>query len=313
MVGRYGFVTSDTAIDGAIAGFYFSIIALGAIGGPAVAVHFAAKRRWVWGAIFGLIAAVSLCANVVNSLGALAGRSDKTQAERLKVRDDAKYDRAQLARVVAERASMAFTPGSEEAIAAAREAVDLAIETGLHRWAPAARLAEATLTALRGDFERAESLAAEAESVLLPMGANPLLALVELARGRNALLRGDHSVAYEHVKRISNPKDTAYHMYVRFWVVADLVEAAIQSRHEQEARDAIATLELDNEPRTLTVPLDFEAALAAEPKARAFFDALSYSQRSWFVLGIEGAKTPVTRQRRISGALDRLREGRGQR
>ena len=72
-------------------------------------------------------------------------------------------------------------------------------------------------------------------------------------------------------------------------------------------------IELDTEPRTVAVPPDFEAALAAEPKARAFFDGLSYSQRSWFVLGIEGAKTPETRQRRISGALDRLREGRGQR
>jgi Poxvirus D5 protein-like len=123
MVGRYGFVTSDTAIDGAIAAFYFGIISLGAIGGPAVAVHFAARRRWMWGIVFGLIACVSLGANVVNSLGALAGRSDKTQAERVKARDDAKDDRAQLARIVAERATMAFTPASEASVEAAKAAV----------------------------------------------------------------------------------------------------------------------------------------------------------------------------------------------
>jgi MFS family permease len=104
MVGRYGFVASDTAIDGAIAAFYFGIISLGAIGGPAVAVHFAARRRWMWGIVFGLIAAVSLGANVVNSLGALAGRNDKTQAERVKAREDAKDDRAQLARLAGGRA-----------------------------------------------------------------------------------------------------------------------------------------------------------------------------------------------------------------
>jgi uncharacterized protein YdeI (YjbR/CyaY-like superfamily) len=72
-------------------------------------------------------------------------------------------------------------------------------------------------------------------------------------------------------------------------------------------------LELDTEPRELAVPEDFAAALAAEPNARAFFDGLSYSQRSWFVLGIEEAKKPETRQNRITKAVERLASGRGQR
>jgi len=172
-----------------------------------------------------------------------------------------------LAQALAEQAWAAVHLGNiASGLPVANEAVDLAIEIGLHRWAPAARLAEATLTVLRGDFERAESLTAEAESVLLPMGANPLLALVELARGRSALLRGDHSIAYEHLQRISNPKDIAYHMYVRFWVVADLVEAAIQCGHEQEARDAIATLEpvaARSRSPVLEIGLRFARALVA--------------------------------------------------
>jgi hypothetical protein len=72
-------------------------------------------------------------------------------------------------------------------------------------------------------------------------------------------------------------------------------------------------MELDTAPRTVAVPDDFAAALAAEPAARAFFDGLSYSQRQWFVLGVTGAKTAETRQRRIDAAMDRLRDGRGQR
>jgi hypothetical protein len=72
-------------------------------------------------------------------------------------------------------------------------------------------------------------------------------------------------------------------------------------------------IELDTEPRAVELPADFAAALAAEPKAKAFFDGLSNSQRGWFVSGIEGAKTDETRQRRIEAALGRLREGRGQR
>ncbi|MFC5264344.1 YdeI/OmpD-associated family protein [Kribbella qitaiheensis] len=72
-------------------------------------------------------------------------------------------------------------------------------------------------------------------------------------------------------------------------------------------------LELDTEPRDVAVPDDFAAALDAEPKARAFFDGLSYSQRSWFVLGIEEAKKPETRRNRIEKAVERLASGRGQR
>jgi hypothetical protein len=70
---------------------------------------------------------------------------------------------------------------------------------------------------------------------------------------------------------------------------------------------------LDEQPRELEVPADFAAALDAEPKARTFFDGLSYSQRSWFVLGIEEAKKPETRANRITKAVERLASGRGQR
>jgi hypothetical protein len=70
---------------------------------------------------------------------------------------------------------------------------------------------------------------------------------------------------------------------------------------------------LDSAPREVTVPADFAAALSAEPAAEATFNRISYSEKRWFVLGIEDAKTPETRQRRIVKAIDRLREGRGQR
>jgi len=72
-------------------------------------------------------------------------------------------------------------------------------------------------------------------------------------------------------------------------------------------------LELDSAPRTVEVPADFAAALAPFPEARAFYDGLNYSERRWFVLGIEDARTPETRQRRIEKAVERLRSGRGQR
>jgi hypothetical protein len=81
-----------------------------------------------------------------------------------------------------------------------------------------------------------------------------------------------------------------------------------------EAGDEIdVALALDTEPRELAVPADFGEALDARPEARRFFDGLSHSQRQWFVVGIDGAKSEETRRRRIAKAVDRLAEGRSNR
>jgi len=72
-------------------------------------------------------------------------------------------------------------------------------------------------------------------------------------------------------------------------------------------------IELDTEPREVAVPTDFAEALEQDADAKRFFDGLSYSQRRWFVFGIEEAKKPETRQRRIDKAISRLGEGKGRR
>lgn len=69
-------------------------------------------------------------------------------------------------------------------------------------------------------------------------------------------------------------------------------------------------IELDTDPREVTVPTDFAAALDAEPQARRTFEGLSYSNKSWHVLQATGAKTDETRQRRIAKSIAALREGR---
>lgn len=77
------------------------------------------------------------------------------------------------------------------------------------------------------------------------------------------------------------------------------------------AGDAIdVDIELDTAPRGVDVPADFAAALAAEPAAQTFFDGISYSNKRWHVLSIDGAKTAETRQRRIDKSITMLREGR---
>jgi hypothetical protein len=69
-------------------------------------------------------------------------------------------------------------------------------------------------------------------------------------------------------------------------------------------------LELDSAPREVEVPPDLAAALDAEPAARSTFDGLSYSNKSWHVLQVTGAKTDETRQRRIARSVEVLKQGR---
>ena len=67
---------------------------------------------------------------------------------------------------------------------------------------------------------------------------------------------------------------------------------------------------LDTEPREVIVPPDFAAAIAADAEAARFFERLSYSNRRRFVMGVEEARTPETRQRRIARSVAMLHEGR---
>jgi antitoxin component of MazEF toxin-antitoxin module len=69
-------------------------------------------------------------------------------------------------------------------------------------------------------------------------------------------------------------------------------------------------LELDTAPREVEVPADLAAALDAEPAARSTFDGLSYSNKSWHVLQVNGARTDETRRRRIARSVDLLKQGR---
>ncbi len=128
LVGRYGWATSDTHLDGAIAAFFFATIAIGGIAGPAAAVHVWKASR-CWAIITGIVAAVALLANLTNSLGAVAGRSDKTVAERAQAKEGREDAKAELGRLAKERAALRYTPTSAEAVESARAAVSAAERT----------------------------------------------------------------------------------------------------------------------------------------------------------------------------------------
>ena len=67
---------------------------------------------------------------------------------------------------------------------------------------------------------------------------------------------------------------------------------------------------LDRQERTIEVPDDLAAALAADPAAQAFFDGLSFSNKRWHVEQVTGAKTAETRERRVAKSVQMLGAGR---
>jgi hypothetical protein len=66
------------------------------------------------------------------------------------------------------------------------------------------------------------------------------------------------------------------------------------------------TLEVDLEPRTVTVPEDLAQALADAPGAAAAFGALSYTMQKEYARQVESAKAQETRSRRIAAILSKL-------
>ena len=65
-------------------------------------------------------------------------------------------------------------------------------------------------------------------------------------------------------------------------------------------------VEVDTAPRSVDVPDDLAAALAADPAAAAAWERLSHSRRRQHAEAIAAAKKPETRQRRIASTISAL-------
>jgi hypothetical protein len=85
---------------------------------------------------------------------------------------------------------------------------------------------------------------------------------------------------------------------------------AVRSAARVEAGDTIEVeLALDTEPRDVVVPSALAQALAGDAAANAAFQTLAYTHRKEYARWIEEAKRDDTRQRRVTRALQMLREG----
>ena len=121
-------------------------------------------------------------------------------------------------------------------------------------WALAADLAKATVAGERGDLDTANELADAAETELLPIGAQAMLSLVQFVRGRYAVAHQLYSDGYEHLSRVIDPSDIAYHPFVGYWAMADLIEAAAHAGKAEEAKGLLGCLEAAAERDVGVVP-----------------------------------------------------------
>lgn len=70
---------------------------------------------------------------------------------------------------------------------------------------------------------------------------------------------------------------------------------------------------VDDAPREVEIPEDLAAAFADAPRAAAFFETISYSNKKEFVRWITEAKKEETRRDRLAKTIALLNEGKAQR
>jgi DNA-binding CsgD family transcriptional regulator len=163
------------------------------------------------------------------------------------------------------------------AAAAASEAAGLARDTTQPQYGLTGELVGALATALRGIEPEMDSALAEAERTLLAMKGGPLLATAHLARGAAAIGDGRHEDAFQHLWPVFDETDSAFHRFMRWPALLDLVEAAAGSGQTSRLTGVIADLEatsIHSEPPILRLNLACaRPLLAADDQAEPLFTA----------------------------------------
>lgn len=86
---------------------------------------------------------------------------------------------------------------------------------------------------------------------------------------------------------------------------------AVRETAGVEVGDVVdVTIELDTAPREVELPAPLASALVADPAASQAFERLAFTHRKEYARWIDEAKRPETRERRVTQALELLREGR---
>jgi hypothetical protein len=127
LTARYGWKQADEEIDRWVAAVMFGSISLCAFVFDAVAVRLWFSRLRGISVFIGLIAALAFIVTFTNSLGGIAARADKVEAQRSRILDARNDERRELERLEKQLAEIGnYAPTDQGAVDAARRAADAA-------------------------------------------------------------------------------------------------------------------------------------------------------------------------------------------
>ena len=170
------------------------------------------------------------------------------------------------------------------AAAAGSEGAQLARDTDHPQYGLTGELIAGLVAGLRGNEPDLEGRIARPERTLRAMNGGALLAPAHLARGAAALGEGRYEEAFRHLWLVFDEADPAFHRFMRWPAVLDLVEAAAGSGHVEQAAGVMAELEAiaarSGPPLLLILLTCARPLLAAEQDAHALFEAALGQDRS---------------------------------
>jgi DNA-binding CsgD family transcriptional regulator len=129
------------------------------------------------------------------------------------------------------------------AAAAGAEGGRLAHDSRQPQYGLTGEVIAALATAMRGVERDLESMLAQPERKLLAMNGGAMLAPVQLARGIAALGDGRYDDAFHHLWRVFDQNDPAFHRFMRWPAILDLVEAGCHGENAGQVKKVIGELE----------------------------------------------------------------------
>jgi len=165
----------------------------------------------------------------------------------------------------------------DEALAAAREASDIAAAYKMETVAASADLATATVLAMRGEHDRVAPLLARVLDVVDPSSYRGFAARIRHAAGLAALAEGGYGTAYTQLSQLFAADGTPLHHHFSYLGIADLAAAAARSDRCHEARTmlerALARVDPAPGPRLDQLAARARGLLAGPDAAETFFAA----------------------------------------
>jgi DNA-binding CsgD family transcriptional regulator len=136
-----------------------------------------------------------------------------------------------------------YTGNWASAVATGADGARLARDSRQPQYGLTGELIAALATAMSGMEQEVESMLAKPERTLLAMNGGPLLAPAHLARGAAALGDGRPDDAFRHLWPVFDKSSPAFHQFMRWPAILDLVEAGCHGENAGLVRGVLGDLE----------------------------------------------------------------------